>query len=48
MSRYYINRELSIVPEDISFPEEEENILKFWKDERPFEKCHEQSMGKPR
>ena len=32
----------------ISFPKEEEKILKLWKDSEVFKKCLEQSKDKPR
>uniref|UniRef100_A0A1B0CA15 Isoleucine--tRNA ligase, cytoplasmic n=2 Tax=Lutzomyia longipalpis TaxID=7200 RepID=A0A1B0CA15_LUTLO len=36
------------VPENINFPEEEEKILEYWKKERCFEKCLQQSKKKPK
>lgn len=36
------------VPESIKFPEEEERTLKFWGDNKVFEKCLQQSKGKPK
>lgn len=36
------------VPETISFPDEEENTLKFWSENEVFKKCLEQSEGKPK
>lgn len=36
------------VPETISFPAEEEKTLKFWGDNKVFEKCLQQSKGKPK
>lgn len=36
------------VPEYIHFPQEEENILKFWDSIQAFKKCLKQSKGKPR
>lgn len=36
------------VPENIDFPREEENILKFWKDIDAFQSCLKQSKSKPR
>lgn len=42
------DEELYRVPETISFPEEEEKTLKFWGDNKVFEKCLEQSKGKPK
>lgn len=40
--------EIYRVPETISFPEEEEKTLKFWGDNKVFEKCLQQSKGKPK
>lgn len=42
------NEEMYRVPETINFPEEEEKILKFWGDNKVFEKCLQQSKGKPK
>lgn len=42
------DEELYRVPETISFPEEEEKTLKFWEDNTVFEKCLQQSKGKPK
>lgn len=39
---------LTRVPENINFAEEEEKTLKYWKDEKTFENCLKQSKGKPR
>ncbi|KAK3601599.1 hypothetical protein CHS0354_027846 [Potamilus streckersoni] len=36
------------VPESISFPEEEENLLKYWKDIDAFKTSLKQSKGRPR
>lgn len=36
------------VPENISFPAEEEKILQYWKDNQVFETCLKQSKDKPR
>lgn len=36
------------VPENIDFPKEEENILKFWKEIDAFHSCLKQSKNKPR
>lgn len=36
------------VPENINFPDEEQRILKFWSDNKVFEKCLQQSKGKPK
>ncbi|XP_059621937.1 isoleucine--tRNA ligase, cytoplasmic [Phlebotomus argentipes] len=36
------------VPETIDFPQEEENILAYWKKEKCFEKCLQQSKKKPK
>ncbi|CRL07911.1 CLUMA_CG020964, isoform A [Clunio marinus] len=40
--------DLQRIPESINFPQEEENILKYWKDEKIFENCLKQSKSKPR
>lgn len=40
--------DLQRIPESINFPLEEENVLKYWKDEKIFENCLKQSKGKPR
>lgn len=40
--------EIYRVPETINFPEEEEKTLKFWGDNKVFEKCLQQSKGKPK
>lgn len=42
------DEEMYRVPENISFPEEEEKTLKFWGDNQVFEKCLQQSKGKPK
>lgn len=42
------NEEIYRVPETINFPEEEERTLKFWGDNKVFEKCLQQSKGKPK
>lgn len=42
------DEELYRVPETISFPDEEEKTLKFWGDNKVFEKCLQQSKGKPK
>lgn len=42
------DEEMYRVPETISFPEEEERTLKFWGDNKVFEKCLQQSKGKPK
>lgn len=42
------NEEMYRVPETISFPEEEEKTFKFWNDNKVFEKCLQQSKGKPK
>ncbi|XP_038221814.1 isoleucine--tRNA ligase, cytoplasmic [Zerene cesonia] len=36
------------VPENIDFPKEEENVLKFWKEIEAFQTCLKQSKNKPR
>lgn len=36
------------VPENIDFPKEEENILKYWKEIDAFQSCLKQSRNKPR
>ncbi|XP_045501049.1 isoleucine--tRNA ligase, cytoplasmic [Colias croceus] len=36
------------VPENIDFPKEEENVLKYWKDIEAFQTCLKQSKNKPR
>lgn len=40
--------DLQRIPETINFSQEEENILKYWKDEKVFENCLKQSKSKPR
>lgn len=40
--------EIYRVPETISFPDEEEKTLKFWGDNKVFEKCLQQSKGRPK
>lgn len=40
--------DLQRMPESINFSQEEEGILKYWKDEKVFESCLKQSKGKPR
>lgn len=40
--------EIYRVPETINFPEEEEKTLKFWDENKVFEKCLQQSKGKPK
>lgn len=42
------DEELYRVPETINFPAEEEKTLKFWGDSKVFEKCLQQSKGKPK
>lgn len=42
------DEELYRVPENINFPAEEEKTLKFWGDNKVFEKCLQQSKGKPK
>jgi isoleucyl-tRNA synthetase len=41
-------QEIPRVPETINFPEEEEKIIKYWKDIDVFQTCLKQSKGKPR
>lgn len=36
------------VPENINFSEEEEKTLKYWSENKVFEKCLQQSKGKPK
>lgn len=40
--------EIYRVPETINFPEEEEQTLKFWAENKVFEQCLQQSRGKPK
>jgi isoleucyl-tRNA synthetase len=40
--------DLSRIPENINFPEEEEVVMKYWKDTKAFETCLKQSKNKPR
>lgn len=40
--------DLERIPESINFPNEEEKVLQYWKDEQVFENCLKQSKGKPR
>lgn len=42
------DEELYRIPETINFPDEEEKTLKFWGDNKVFEKCLRQSKGKPK
>lgn len=42
------DEEMYRVPETINFPQEEEKTLKFWGDNKVFEKCLQQSKGKPK
>lgn len=42
------DEELYRIPETINFPDEEEKTLKFWGDNKVFEKCLQQSKGKPK
>lgn len=42
------DEEMYRVPETISFPDEEEKTMKFWDDHNVFEKCLQQSKGKPK
>jgi isoleucyl-tRNA synthetase len=48
MSLNLTKADLERIPEHINFPKEEENILKYWNDEKVFENCLKQSKGKPR
>lgn len=40
--------DLRRLPESISFPNEEEKVFAYWKQEKVFEACLKQSKGKPR
>lgn len=40
--------EMYRVPETINFPDEEEKTLQFWSENKIFEKCLQQSKGKPK
>lgn len=40
--------EIYRVPENISFPDEELKTLRYWKENRVFETCLDQSKDKPR
>lgn len=40
--------EIYRVPENISFPAEEEKTLQYWKENGVFESCLKQSKDKPR
>lgn len=42
------NNEMYRIPETINFSQEEEITLKYWSDNKVFEKCLEQSKGKPK
>lgn len=48
MEKGTFDNELYRVPETISFPDEEEKILTFWGESKVFEKCLQQSKGKPK
>lgn len=48
MSINITKADLERIPENINFPNEEERILQYWKDEKVFENCLKQSKGKPR
>ncbi|KAL7017455.1 hypothetical protein ACKWTF_010388 [Chironomus riparius] len=48
MSLNLTKADLERIPEHINFSKEEENILKYWNDEKVFENCLKQSKGKPR
>lgn len=48
MSINITKSDLERIPENINFPNEEERILQYWKDEKVFENCLKQSKGKPR
>jgi hypothetical protein len=48
MSINITKADLQRIPESINFPQEEEYVLQYWKDEKVFENCLKQSKGKPR
>ncbi|KAG5897843.1 hypothetical protein JTB14_011841 [Gonioctena quinquepunctata] len=48
MTENKLVQQIPRVPENISFPEEEEKILAYWKKIKAFETCLKQSKGKPR
>jgi isoleucyl-tRNA synthetase len=48
MSIKLTRSDIERIAENISFPNEEENILKYWNEEKVFENCLKQSKGKPR
>ncbi|XP_070500777.1 isoleucine--tRNA ligase, cytoplasmic [Chironomus tepperi] len=48
MSLNLTKADLERIPEHINFSKEEENILKYWNEEKVFENCLKQSKGKPR
>lgn len=43
-----LNEDIYRVPENINFSQEEVKTLKFWNDNKVFERCLQQSKGKPR
>ena len=48
MSINLTRSDIERIAENISFPQEEENILKYWNEEKVFANCLKQSKGKPR
>lgn len=48
MAGKYLIEDLGRIPENISFPQEEEKIQKYWTDNKVFETCLIQSKDKPR
>lgn len=48
MALKFNKADLQRIPESINFSEEEENVLKYWREEKVFENCLKQSKGKPR
>lgn len=48
MSIKLTRSDIERMAENINFPNEEENILKYWNEEKVFENCLKQSKGKPR
>lgn len=47
-AKVFTRVELGRLPEKINFPQEEENILQFWKEDDTFGKCMKASKGKPK
>jgi isoleucyl-tRNA synthetase len=41
-------KDIERIAENINFPQEEENVLKYWNEEKVFANCLKQSKGKPR